>query len=77
LQATGWELVNLQAGVDCRLAAGLHLGPFLALTAAEYSSKMATGSSPESFDGALALHGWLVIGVRGALDIGWRASAGE
>jgi hypothetical protein len=72
LVASGWEFANLQAGLDHQFAAGFKVGPFIALTAAEYSSKGAPEASG-SFDGALALHGWLMLGVRAAFDTGEQA----
>ncbi len=51
---------------------GFNGGPFVALTAAECSSKSASGTasgwSSQSLD--RALHGWFVIGLRGAWQIG-------
>ena len=72
LEAKGWEFANLQAGLDCHLAARLGVGPFVALTVAEYSSESDT-SGLRGFDGARALHGWFVLGVRAAVDLGGAA----
>ncbi len=76
LQASGWELANLQAGLDGRVNPVFSGGPFVALTAAEYSSKSlsgtVSGSSSQSLD--RALHGWFVIGLRGAWQIGLRTA---
>jgi hypothetical protein len=70
LLTSGWELANLQAGLDYRLATGFAVGPFVALTVAEYFAKGVPGSSSSNFDGAIAVHGWLVFGVRGTWDGG-------
>jgi hypothetical protein len=81
LQASGLELANLQAGLDYLLGPVFSVGPFVALTAAEYSSKSvsagSTGSpgsesSSQSLD--KALHGWFVIGLRGTWQIASRTA---
>jgi hypothetical protein len=70
LAISGWELANVQAGVDYRLAMGLAVGPFVSLALAEYSSAHEPGASSSSFDGVVAVHGWVVFGVRSTWDIG-------
>jgi hypothetical protein len=65
--ASGFELIDLQAGLDVAVGTRVHLGPFAALTTAVYSwndtlPSSSTFSSP-------ALHEWVVLGVRGAIDL--------
>jgi hypothetical protein len=71
LWASGFELLNLQAGLDARLSSRVALGPFVALTAAEYSWNDPLPSS-NTFD-STALHGWFVVGVRVVFDCASRA----
>jgi outer membrane protein len=67
LTANGWELVNVQAGLDLRLAPAVLAGPFVALSLGQYdeSSPSNLGHTPFADK---ALHQWLVLGVRGAFD---------
>ena len=71
LWASGFEVVNLQAGLDARLSSRVALGPFVALTAAEYGWNDPLPSS-NTFD-STALHGWFVVGVRVVFDCASRA----
>jgi hypothetical protein len=59
--ANGWELANLQAGLDVRATDWAHGGPYVAVTLAEYDSDGLVGR---------ALHGWLSAGVRVVFDVG-------
>jgi hypothetical protein len=66
LWASGFELLNFQAGIDARVEPHTAIGPFLALTASEYIWNSA-GPSSNKFDGT-APHGWFVFGVRALFD---------
>ncbi len=70
----GWELLNLQGGVDFRLLNGaLGIGPFLTLALTQYdhqstptdSNGGTTGSSIQT----QALHEWVLFGARGTYDL--------
>ncbi|HEY3593913.1 MAG TPA: hypothetical protein VGL13_08565 [Polyangiaceae bacterium] len=66
----GFELGNLQLGVDWTSFGALRVGGFFTLTLAQYSSRTiddVTGSSDHTPD--RALHLWLILGVRGQYDL--------
>jgi hypothetical protein len=74
----GWEFINLQAGLDFKVAPGLALGPFLSFSIAEYSSFSFSCSGNAcggitSASGDIdneASHQWLLLGVRGTFVVG-------
>jgi hypothetical protein len=73
LSIKGWELLNLEAGGDFRVNPTFTLGPFLGLRVARFSSESveAYGQS-DSADipsDNQAIHGWVVLGVRGAFTL--------
>ena len=70
----GWEFLNLQGGVDFKVADSFGIGPFLSFSLGEYSSYSAdisglgvAGSGSGDIDNT-ALHEWLTLGVRGVFD---------
>jgi hypothetical protein len=69
ITASGFEFVNLQAGVDFAPSdsANFGLGPFLAFSVAQYSDVSCSGAAglacPGSFE--TTTHEWLTFGVRG------------
>ena len=73
----GFELANLQLGLDIPVAQHIALGPFLAFTLAEFrrtstscSGDCVIGSLAESSDiTQKALHEWLFLGVRGTFEL--------
>jgi hypothetical protein len=68
---SGPELLQLQAGTDFRLDRSFALGPFLALTAMQYTScslELTGQSQPCELDDK-AWHGWLLLGARGSLEL--------
>jgi hypothetical protein len=71
---SGWELVNLQAGLDFRVPSwGFGVGPFASVTFAQYSS----ASVPSDQNGGTVsqtlsnqgIHEWVLVGVRGDYDL--------
>jgi hypothetical protein len=74
----GFEFINLQGGLDFKVARGLGLGPFLSFSMGQYSSASAScsgslcdNSDTESRDiDDKALHQWLLLGVRGTFVVG-------
>lgn len=63
----GLELADLQVGGNFRLAPHVGVGPYAAVTLAQFSS-----STSDAGDCALAaktLHAWLLGGVRGVFDV--------
>jgi hypothetical protein len=71
--ASGFELANLQAGLDIPIGPRVRLGPFAAMTTAVYSWNDTLPSS-STFTGP-ALHAWFVLGIRGAIDLAPRPAA--
>jgi hypothetical protein len=71
----GWQLVNLQLGLDFKdpvVMPGLGIGPFVMLSVGQYTSASGANNNTTFISGTLpsqALHEWLTIGVRGAYDI--------
>jgi hypothetical protein len=73
----GFEFVNLQGGLDFKVARGLGLGPFLSFSIGQYSdtssscSGACTGFNSNSEDVEnKALHQWLLLGIRGTFVVG-------
>jgi hypothetical protein len=72
----GFELLNLQAGYDYRIAPSVGLGPFVSFSLAKYTSYSysvtASGVAQPEKSGDIddgKLHQWLLLGVRGALRL--------
>jgi hypothetical protein len=73
IDAHGFEFVNLQGGVDFKVAEGVGIGPFLSFSLDEYSNASASTSGLAAFSGSgeiqnKALHEWLTLGVRATFD---------
>jgi hypothetical protein len=67
----GPEFLHLQAGADFTLAPKLLLGPFLTLSALQYTGcdlRLAGEKQPCQID-ETAWHGWVLFGLRAALDL--------
>jgi hypothetical protein len=68
---SGPEFLHLQGGADFQLSQVLAIGPFLALTAMQYTScslEFLGQSQPCQLD-EKAWHGWISFGMRGALQL--------
>ncbi len=73
----GYELPDLMAGVDFRLASALRIGPFVTLTLARFTSVETPvdpdtdqiGSTQSFGIARKAVHGWLQLGLKGTLDL--------
>lgn len=66
VDATGWELAHLMAGLDFRLSKWIGLGPIADFSLAEYTT-LTTTQNGATAGGAVtshALHEWLLVGVR-------------
>jgi hypothetical protein len=59
----GFEFLNLQLGLDYRVARAVGIGPFVAFTMAQYSNEFAKTTGYDK------LHGWLILGIRAAFDL--------
>lgn len=66
LRLFGFEMLNLQAGVDWRPSAGLALGPFVSFALGQYQT-VTSGAASASL--STALHEWLQFGVKGTFDL--------
>ncbi len=67
----GAELLHLQGGVDLQAAPALRIGPFGAISGMRYThcSAELAGESAACRVSEGAWHGWVVVGVRGALEL--------
>lgn len=66
----GPEFVNLQAGGDIAIARTISMGPFISFSMGEFSVVTAHAPLPPSQNIVdRSVHEWLVLGVRGILDI--------
>lgn len=66
---SGLEFVNLQVGADYKVMPNLGVGPFAQFSLGQYSSQTIGNQSGDIQN--KAMHEWLVLGVRGAYDIGF------
>ena len=67
----GFELANLQAGLDLRVPAAIGIGPFVGYSIGQFS-RATTSNALGSTSGGLAnpvMHEWLEFGVRGVLAL--------
>ena len=67
----GWEFANLQSGTDFKLSRVASIGPFVALTIAEYTTSDASfgGVSVSGEIPNKTVHLWLMLGLRGQFNI--------
>jgi hypothetical protein len=72
--SSGFEFLNLQAGLDFRLARHLFAGPFVSVSLGQYDEVSvdcdgvlcsALGASTDTEIDDTAIHGWVVLGLRG------------
>jgi hypothetical protein len=61
----GFELLNLQMGIDWRASQSFTLGPFLSVTASEFSKVSHQGGTKDVGDDQM--HEWVTLGLRGLL----------
>jgi hypothetical protein len=69
---SGWEFLNVQAGLDYKGARSFVVGPFVTLTLTQFDTAWTTGEKGSSSSNSInnkALHEWLTLGVRGAFDL--------
>ncbi len=70
---SGWEYMNLQAGIDFQIDRAFGIGPYVGFLGGAYTNITATGSA-QGYGGAVptdsrAFHGWLQIGLKGTLNL--------
>ena len=74
LTLQGFELVNVQAGLDYALGRGFKVGPFASFSLGEFENESVTYTSGEGqyvSSGSIpqtGYHEWLTFGVRGSFD---------
>jgi len=68
---SGPDLLHLQGGLDVRLSDAVAAGPFLSISGMRYTTCNASlsGDEVECELSEQSWHGWLVLGVRGALEL--------
>lgn len=66
LRLLGFEMAQLQAGLDWRSSSGLAVGPFASVGLGQYRTIVSGGTASNL---ATALHGWLQLGVKGTFDL--------
>jgi hypothetical protein len=69
LKIDGTEYLNLSAGGDWLVSPRLWAGPFITLTIAQYSTVSALGQSVTIPSDQKRLHQWLILGVKGSLEL--------
>lgn len=67
IAARGLELFDLELGADLRPSRALRIGPVLSTSIGRYSSITVNGTPTRDFD--MALHAWVMLGIRGAFDL--------
>ena len=65
--AHGWELLNLQGGVDFEVIPKFTVGPFLSFSLDQFSSESSGGTSIDYT--SKQLHEWILIGAKGTFGI--------
>lgn len=71
---SGWEIANLQGGVDFRLVPAFTLGPFVSVSFDEFTHSSidfhsSTFPSSSGSIGSKALHEWITLGAKGTFDL--------
>jgi len=71
---SGWEYLNLQAGVDFPLARIFAIGPYIGYSGGTFTSMTGTGNNSGMGTVTIesanrAFHGWLQFGVKGTLNL--------
>lgn len=64
----GWEVLNLQGGLDFLASPLLRVGPFMMLSLGRYDHGSASGFGGGSIE-TKKMHEWIEIGVRGMFDL--------
>jgi hypothetical protein len=71
VDASGFEIARVEAGLDARTSGALRAGPFVAASLGEYTSESVTAFNitRAATSVSLTLHAWLFVGVRGAFAL--------
>jgi hypothetical protein len=69
----GFEFGNVQLGLDFKISPAFGIGPFATVTIAQFVSRSASFNGQDVPGGGgipnKAIHGWLILGVRGVFDL--------
>lgn len=65
--ARGAELLDVELGADVRVTRALRLGPVLSTSLARFTAISVNEAPSSEFD--TSLHAWIMVGLRGALDL--------
>jgi hypothetical protein len=65
---SGWEILHVDAGIDLRPSNAVGLGPFVTWTLGQYDYESLPGQGVKAVTDR-NFHEWLLVGVRGTLDI--------
>ena len=68
LIARGWEIAQVETGVNVKALDSFGLGPFIALAVGEYDTESLPGTRTTSVTNK-AFHEWLVFGLQFALEL--------
>lgn len=67
ITARGFELLDLELGADVRPARAWRIGPVLSGSMGRFTSVAVNGTTSTDYE--TALHGWAMLGIRGAFDL--------
>lgn len=67
ISTRGFELLDLELGLDLRPTPSLRLGPVLSSSIGSYSRVAVNGTRTADFD--TSTHAWVMLGFRGAFDL--------
>jgi outer membrane protein len=67
ISARGFEILDLELGVDLRLTRSLRVGPVLSSSIGSYTRLAVNGTRTADFD--TSTHAWVMLGFRGAFDL--------
>jgi hypothetical protein len=67
ITARGFELLDVDLGVDVRATRALRIGPVLSTSLGRFSSFWINDTKTRDFD--TSLHAWVMAGLRGAFDL--------
>lgn len=72
LDLRGFEFVNLQLGGDFKVSPMFSVGPYVALSIAQYSNEKLEIPGQPTVDGSIAdkgIHEWLQLGLKGTFNL--------
>lgn len=67
ITARGFEMLDLELGADVRPARAWRIGPVLSGSMGRFTSVAVNGNPSTDYE--TAMHGWAMLGIRGAFDL--------